>query len=292
MGGISFVVGFESIADPPGDPGALREALWEHATGILYRYLGRPGNRDVLYYASDELHDRAEQGVRGSDIHFTFMDCAGCCNRSMDASFHWMEVAFSLDRPGFERAAEKSGFRLTKESPSVAALVRQGSDPVFMHIGDKLWAVGRRAPGSPLEELWGDSASLEVAELSEKDRAVAERISLTGRCHCELCSHARKIVKPKKPRGQKTEDRFDDKALDANIPKAEALLASEGAKARIDAAIKDLKAWGDAEWAGAPAGPPAFQELQAWLASEGAAIATIGLTGTLFYIDARARRGY
>lgn len=296
MGGIVYIVGVQPIRAVKVDAGArakaLREGIWEHATGIMYRQLGRPGNRAVLEYAGDELYERADQGVMGDELHFVFMDCAGCCGRSMNASFHWLELAFSLDRPGFDSVAGSHRYRITSTTPSAASLVRRGADPVFMHIGDKLWGASRRLPGEPLSELWGDSESLPVSELSEKDRAIADRISLTGRCHCELCSHARKLVKPKKPRGQKAEDPFDDKALDVNVPKAEALLAGEGAKGRVEAAINDLKTWGDAEWASAPGGPLELQSLRAWLAREGAPVSTIALTGTLFYIDARNRRGY
>lgn len=315
MGGILFILGIEPIAGgagdapsgvtngatngatsdasaaPTGDATALRAAIWDYATDIMYRQLGRPGNRDVLFYAGDEFRERAKDAVMPDELHFTFMDCAGCCNRSMDASYHWLETAFALDRPTFDRIAERHGYRLKSAAPSLASLVRKGSDPVFMHVDSALWAVSRRLPGRPLEDLSGDDASLRVADLSEKDRAVAERISLTGRCHCELCSYARKKVKPKKPRGQKTEGPFDDKALDENVPKAEALLLTEGAKGLIDAAITDLKAWGDAEWAATPAGPPGLQALAGWLASEGAPIATIALTGALYYMDSRRLRG-
>src|SRR5262245_5889523 len=197
MGGIGFGLKVQRSAGEPSvdDSRALRTAFWEHAQSVMYRQLGRPGNRSALEYASDQVYDHADRDAGLDEIHYTFMDCAGCCNRSMEAAYHWFTLALAMDPRGFESVATRLGFTVELPQRSVAAMVRAGSSWPLFHADHKLWAIGRRVPGQPLKDgdgmIFGDSEQIEPSALSDKDRAVAERISLTGRCHCELCSQAR-----------------------------------------------------------------------------------------------------
>jgi hypothetical protein len=302
MGGIGIGVELQRIAGNTTagtveEAAALREAFWEQASRIMWGKLGRGGNHSALEYASDQVYDHARDDAAVGSVDFTFMDCAGCCSRSMYAVVHWMNLAFALEREKFAAIAARSGYQLAGERPSVASMVRRGSSTPLFHAGGKLWAISRRQPGQPLKDgdgmIFGDSEQIEPSALSDKDREVASRISLTGRCHCELCSHARKTVKPKKPRGQKVDDPFDDKALDVNVARCEELLANDAtAKGLVDAALPKVTSWSDADWAAAPGGPPEMQVLVDWLETKSARIATIALTGILFQLQSHRDRGY
>lgn len=294
MGGIGLSIRVEEGAEPC-EPMDLHGALFEHLRSAMYRALGRRQNGYALgEYMSDSRYDGYEHGTWAYDearkeMSYSFRDMAGCCNVSMTASVHWFEVAFALERPSLVALAERRGWKLLGPDWTVGEMVRFGTHYPLLYIGESLYATARRPRGQPLEEdaIFGDDGTEppRISELDAPTRAKVERIAITGRCDCELCSLARKRLKPKTRRGERKP--LDEKKTYENVPSAWALFESDEATAELcRAAGPVIRTFTEEQWSEHAWGPPELQVLADWLESKGAPVATTDLTRMVYHFTA------
>ena len=287
MGGIGTSIRVEKIAGEPScDPRTLHEELFEKLHDRMYQELRRPQNHYTLgEYISDERYSGYERETWSYNDHtgeldYSFFDAAGCCNLSMEAALHWFELAFAMARRELDSHAERRGWKITGPDWTVSGLVRYGTRYPLIYIGSEFYSVCRTR-GRPLEDgdIFGNDGSNppRIADLDDSKRAKVERIAITGRCDCEMCSRGRKSLKPKIKRGERKP--LDEKKTYGNVPRAWELFRSDDQCAELVAATAGvIRDFSDDEWLASPFGPPELLVLGDWLQSHGAQVATTDLT--------------
>src|SRR5262245_32853360 len=119
MGGIGISLSIKRLDETSCEPHELHVAIWDRVSKFIGNTCRRAACHQVLgSYLSNEADDGfANDRWTSSDneLSFSFMDAAGCCNMSMYASLHWVELAIAFELPNLKELGSSLGYEITEK---------------------------------------------------------------------------------------------------------------------------------------------------------------------------------
>ena len=262
MGGVGTFLEIETAELPEGrkrsTPRALHTAISRAILDRIWSGCSYGAFRHTAgEYLSDERSDAKEHDLWSAtptELSWTFMDHAGCCNGSSEACYHWFSVCLTGFRERWDKMAATRGFRITTPAWPAAAVLFGVAYPLVAH-GNQPLCVPGFAPGKlDWKDEWGgpfwdDGAPRpRLSDFDPADRAVVVHAALTGICTCAVCRELKPWSLARRSPVETLEKAW--------------LALSENAALRARASVVRTEVSGYDAWRGQPGGPPALNQLR------------------------------
>ncbi len=194
MGSVGFSISYASpqpLSD--GDRRALHAAVWEVLTEYMAAYMGAQACKKVWddYIAELPVDERFAHPSEHALTYF-FPDHAGCCSCSMEAAFHWSQLAYACQHDRVSQVLQDHGAMPSGDPPRLAELVYAHPAMMLVCVDEALYTMSTTPDfDSDDDGLWGDNTHVAFTDLDDDTRARLRSLAERGMCACAMCTMLR-----------------------------------------------------------------------------------------------------